>query len=100
MTTDTTALQERIARALALTDDYDGCFERLDGTDPEGPLSTDEEDAEWWRKRAAAVLPIVEAEVRAAKAEALRSAAEWMNDDLDYGYLMGKAHEYETGDQA
>ena len=85
---NTDDLTERIARALA----------RQDGYDP------DKHCDEWimygMRESAAAVLPIVEAEVRAAKAEALRSAAEWMNDDLDYGYLMGKAHEYETGDQA
>ena len=85
---NTDALTERIARALA----------RQDGYDPD--KHCDEWVMDGMRESAAAVLPIVEAEVRAAKAEALRGAAEWMNDDLDYGYLMGKAHEYETGDQA
>lgn len=49
---------EMAARAMALVDEYDGCFERLDGTDPGGeePLSTDAEDAEFWRKRARAAL--------------------------------------------
>ena len=83
MTTDPTPLHEQIARSLALTDDYDGCFERLDGTDPEGPLSTDEEDAEWWRKRAAAVLPIIAAEVQGAKAEAVDEFAAALADHLD-----------------
>lgn len=82
--TDPTPLQERIARALDKNFNPDRY-----------PIMV-----AMFMDYAAAVLPIVEAEVRAAKAEALRSAAEWMNDDLDYGYLMGKAHEYETGDQA
>lgn len=44
--------------AKAILDDYDGCFERLAGTDPEEPLSTDEEDAEFWRKRARVALAV------------------------------------------
>lgn len=48
---------EKVAKAMAIRD-YDGCFERLDGTDPDSKesLPTDEEDAEWWRKRAVAAL--------------------------------------------
>ena len=54
---------ERAARVLALTGDYDGCFERLDAWESatpeqrecgevEEPMLTDADDAEWWRKRA------------------------------------------------
>lgn len=57
---------ERAARVLALTGDYDGCFERLDTWESatpeqrecgevEEPMLTDAEDAEWWRKRARAL---------------------------------------------
>ena len=82
--------REEVARALALVGDYDGCFERLDAWaaasaearecgDVEEPVSTDAEDAEWWLKRADAVLDLwpgrSEAEV---KAEALREASDWL----------------------
>ena len=90
--------REEVARALALVGDYDGCFERLDAWaaassearecgDVEEPMSTDGEDAEWWLKRADAVLSLLpgrsEAEV---KAEALREAGqdlpgEWSKQD-------------------
>lgn len=53
-------LVEEAAKAMAILDDYDGCFERLAGTDPEEPLSTDEEDAEFWRKRARVALAVFE----------------------------------------
>lgn len=53
-------LIEEAAKAMAILDDYDGCFERLAGTDPEEPLSTDEEDAEFWRKRARVALAVFE----------------------------------------
>ena len=49
--------REQIARALALTDDYDGCFERV-GTDEE--CSFDREDCEFWLKRADVVLALYE----------------------------------------
>ncbi|MEQ6899261.1 hypothetical protein [Microbacterium sp. KR10-403] len=52
----TDAEVEKAARAMAILGDYDGCFERLDGTAPEGPMSTDAEDADWWRARARAAL--------------------------------------------
>lgn len=59
-------ITEQAARTLALTDDYDGCFERLDaweaataeqreGSEVEKPMLTDVEDAEWWRRRARAL---------------------------------------------
>ena len=62
--------REAVARALALVGDYDGCFERLDAWaaassearecgDVEEPMSTDGEDAEWWLKRADAVLSLL-----------------------------------------
>lgn len=102
MTTDD--LTERIARALA----------RQDGYDP------DKHCDEWimygMRESAAAVLPIIAAEVRAAKAEALREAADGLLENIDWsdgrsnygdneGYeasareLRASATEYETGDQ-
>ena len=53
----------------------------------------------------AAVLPIIAAEVQAAKAEALREAAEDLNPYPTIGYtipqvLRDRATEYETGDRA
>lgn len=62
--------EDDIARVLALTDDYDGCFERMDAwsaaTDEqqllglvEEPLSTDPEDCEFWLTRARAVLALL-----------------------------------------
>ena len=91
MTADTDALTERIARALA----------RRDGYDP------DKHCDEWimygMRESAAAVLPIVEAEVRAAKAEALREAADAWHAEHEgtrpgpYGWMWDRATKYETG---
>ena len=106
---NTDDLTERIARALA----------RQDGYDP------DDHCDEWimygMRESAAAVLPIVEAEVRKAKAEALREAAENVDvGELSDAWTRGattrlsvtnavtevlmslrnRATEYETGDQA
>ena len=93
--------REEVARALALVGDYDGCFERLDAWaaassearecgDVEEPMSTDGEDAEWWLKRADAILDLLpgrsEAEV---KAEALREAADWLAD-MDDGRDTGQ----------
>lgn len=57
---------EQAARVLALTDDYDGCFERIDAWtaataeqrecgDVEEPMSSDDEDCEFWRRRARAL---------------------------------------------
>ena len=100
MTTDTTALQERIARALAGANYVKGPHAEA-----------------LFRDGAAAVLPIVEAEVRAAKAEALREAAKaYEAEGLDVNtesmphhdgwsyvtvsqWLRIRATEYETGDQ-
>ena len=103
---NTDALTERIARALA----------RQDGYDP------DKHCDEWvmygMRESAAAVLPIVEAEVRKAKAAALREAAKaYEAEGLDVNtesmphhdgwsyvtvsqWLRIRATEHETGDQA
>ena len=95
---NTDALTERIARALAKQDGYD----------------PDKHCDEWimygMRESAAAVLPIVEVEVRAAKAEALREAARYFAGGLHCAdmrttpeetvrYLNRRAAEYETGDQ-
>ena len=55
---------------------------------------------------AAAVLPIVEAEVRKAKAEALREAADAWHAEHEgtrpgpYGWMWDRAAEYETGGRA
>lgn len=97
--------REEVARALALVGDYDGCFERLDAWaaassearecgDVEEPMSTDGEDAEWWLKRADAVLSLLpgrsEAEV---KAEGLREAAEERRRLLvSDGIIRGPVH--------
>lgn len=65
-------VREDIARAMALTDDYDGCFERIDEwealeqwereANPEEEPLTDREDAEWWLKRADSVLKVLRGE--------------------------------------
>ena len=122
MTTDPTPLQERIARALAVPL---GCEFTMIGV-PKGDAiwcithDIGIDNGEWCREvdhAAAAVLPIVEAEVRAAKAEALREAADGLLENIDWsdgrssygdndGYeasareLRARATEYETGDQA
>lgn len=87
MTTDTTALQERIERELE---------EMFDG----GGFSA--------RDMARDLAPIIAAEVQAAKAEALRESADWWaaNPDDDVfktdedarNWLRDVATEYETGD--
>ena len=69
MTTD--ELIEKAAEAMAFIGDHDGCFERLRDWgaateeqrqcgDVEEPLSTDSEDAEWWRYRARAAFAVFE----------------------------------------
>lgn len=80
MTTDTTALQESIARALAPSHPHPLKPEACNG-------------CRRLRDNAAAVLPII----REAQAEALRGAAGSMNDDLDYSYLIERARQYEQG---
>ena len=94
MTTDTTALQERIARVIYRSDEDE--MDRL--SDDFGDLALH------WRRmylmNAAAILPIIAAEVRAAKAEALREAAPLMHDHHDAAWLETQATEHETGDRA
>ena len=79
-TTDTDALTERIARAF-----YENRVAAIESDHERRswPAWDDHEkaDADEWRDAAAAVLPIVEAEVRKAKAGALREAASAV--DLD-----------------
>ena len=91
MNNDTTALQERL---------WDAIFEARDLPDKTGEASTE--------SIVAAVLPIIAAEVQAAKAEALREAAgpEWGNNNTLWSgprvraKITRRATEYETGDQA
>ena len=73
MATDTDALEERIARELFYT-------ESPEERHRDGWPSAYSEDRYLYRDLAAAVLPIVAVEVRKAKAEALRSAAEMIED--------------------
>ena len=93
MTADTTALQERIARALYENAEYYGPAP----AQPPWDWRDDEERGEWM-EIAAAVLPVIAAEVRAAKADA------W-----DEGYMeatngnddpLTNTYRYETGDRA
>lgn len=74
---------EAAARAMALVDNDDGCFERLDlwnATAPEDrwqieePQSYDEEATHWWRKRARAALAAAPVSLEAVKAE---TTTEW-----------------------
>ena len=116
MTTDTPALQERIARALYENAEYYGPAP----TQPPWDWRDDEERGEWM-EIAAAVLPIIAAEVRKAQAGALREAAENVDvgslaDAWTHGTitrlsvtnavaevlmsLRNRATEYETGDRA
>lgn len=97
-----TALQERIARAIW---EYEAGpsgipWERFAVRCPEVAAER--------MRDAAAVLPIIAAEVQAAKAEALREAAgpEWGNSSTLWGgprvraKITRRAAEYETGDRA
>ena len=110
-TTDTDALEERIARELFYT-------ESPEERHRDGWLSAYSEDRYLYRDLAAAVLPIVAEEVRKAKAEALRETVrdmgEWAGefilvtgDETDEDawtsqavgeWLEHRATEYETGD--
>ena len=127
MNNDPTALQERIARALFLSERWNWRDPRPDSKKtPEGDREQREKmaalwDAEagkpWHESRwpsfrqeyprlAAAVLPIIAAEVQAAKAEALRDAADAWHAEYGgtrpgpYRWMWDRADEYETGDQA
>ncbi|PMC76384.1 hypothetical protein [Brachybacterium sp. UMB0905] len=116
MTTPNTDLQEQIAIALYGNAEYYG----PEDVQPEWERRGDEERDEW-RQIAAAVMPIVDAAVKRAKAEVLREAGrdlerEWPNrlgiglppEDYDHAgdhaidtaheYLKRRATEYETGD--
>ena len=108
-TTDTAALQERIARALYENAEYYG-------PEPVQPPwdSRDDEERGEWMEIAAAVLPIIAAEMQAAKAEALREMQEHHEREADKAQTItargihltiadgarNRATEYETGDQA
>lgn len=84
-TTDTDALQERVAEELY----YEQHPEVRHRS--EWPAAVYPDTVYEYRDLAAAVLPIV----REAQADALRGAAESMNDDLDYSYLIERACQYE-----
>lgn len=84
MTTDTASLQERLWEAVAeVRDQHPRVF---------NDAPTDDVIA--------AIFPIITAEVRAAKAEALREIAPHLNDSGDESFLMDAADRIETGDQA
>lgn len=62
--------EREIAKVMALTDDYDGCFERIEAWEAatqqerdcgkvEEPLSSDQEDCEFWLRRARAVISLI-----------------------------------------
>ena len=105
MTTDTTALQERIAEELYYDQHPEGRHRS------EWPTAVYPDDIYEYRDLAAAVLPIIAAEVRAAKAEALREEARYFAGGLHCAdmrttpeetvrHLNRRATEYKTGDQA
>ena len=112
MTTDPTPLQERIARALYENAEYYGPEDAQPPWD-----SRDDEERGEWMEIAAAVLPVIAAEVRAAKADAWREYAAALEAVPDYApteydkgcvdqrhgtieELYVHATEYETGDRA
>ena len=78
MNNDTTALQERL---------WDAIFEARDLPGKTGQAST--------MSIVEAILPIIAAEVQAAKAEALRKIAPHLNDSGDESFLLAAATEYE-----
>ena len=108
MTTDTTALQERIAEELYYDQHPEGRHRS------EWPTAVYPDDIYEYRDLAAAVLPIIAAEVRAAKAEALREMQEHHEREADKAQTptiravhltiadgaRKRADEYETGDRA
>ena len=87
-TTDTDALQERIARAAAASEGFGP-----DHPDHEFVVGEYLSDAQF-------LAPFIAAEVQAAKAEALREIAPHLNDSGDESFLLAAATEYETGDRA
>ena len=92
-TTDTDALTERIARALAIEDGYD----------PEDPCNGWAMDS-CRTEATAAVLPIVAEEVRKAKAEAWQEGVNFALPNAETTWYPQhnpyRATEHETGDQA
>ena len=105
MTADTTALQERIAEELYYDQHPEGRHRS------EWPTAVYPDDIYEYRDLAAAVLPIIAAEVQAAKAEALREEARYFAGGLHCAdmrttpeetvrHLNRRATEYKTGDQA
>ena len=104
MTADTTALQERIARVLHEVDPISG-----HGHDWR---KLSDAERKFYTRKAAAVLPIIAAEVQAAKAEALREMQEHHEREADKAQTITargihltiadgarkRATEYETGD--
>lgn len=94
MTTDTTAIQERIARVL---NDEGWTFE---GVHEPGDYDECEDCRLTVAPIASRIAQGIAAEVQAAKAEALRKIAPHLNDSGDESFLLAAATEYETGDQA
>ena len=98
MTTDTTALQERIAEELYYDRHPEG---RHRG---EWPAAVYPDDVYEYRDLAAAVLPIIAAEVRRGQAEALRDAADAWHAEHEgtrpgpYNWMWDRADRIETGD--
>ena len=95
MTTDTTALQERIARALYENAEYYGPAP----TQPPWEWRDDEERGEWMEV-AAAVLPIIAAEVRAASERAWDEGHNARRTVEKGGWYLNPYRATETGDQA
>lgn len=108
MTADTASLQERIAEELYYDQHPEGRHRS------EWPTAVYPDDIYEYRDLAAAVLPIIAAEVRAAKAEALREMQEHHEREADKAQTItargihlaiadgarSRATEYETGDRA
>ena len=97
-TTDTDALTERIARAF-----YENRVAAIESDQERQSWPTwddhEKADADEWRDAAAAVLPIVAAEVRKAKAEAWDEGAQAQADTYGGQIDTGPNPYRETGDQ-
>lgn len=89
------AAREELAAVLAMTGDYDGCFERVAewealeqwerDADPENEPHSDREDCEWWLKRADALLASLALArlIRERQAEALSAFADTRGVNVD-----------------
>jgi hypothetical protein len=102
------AAVEAAARAAAIHEDYDGCFERLDAWEAasveerelglvEEPMSTDVEDADLWRARMRSALPAAYPHMVAGVVEPLPEIRFKGPDDTDASMFRRMAWNLRNG---